>query len=128
MQQIVLKVPILPLHPKADAGNQNAISLESILIQKILILHGTLLIWLTSSLVLTQLQIWEHPLKMLWISTEKLYKGSFRRDLIDLEWGELKEDQDDTYSQYHTVRDMRLTFKKEGDTYYLQDPLLFRGL
>lgn len=51
----------------------------------------------------------------------KALKGTFRKDKIDLEWGELEEDQDDTYSQYRTVRDMRLTFKKEGDTYYLQD-------
>ena len=58
----------------------------------------------------------------------KALQGSFRRDLIDLEWGELKEDQDDTYSQYHTVRDMRLTFKKEGDTLLFTGPLLFRGL
>ena len=51
----------------------------------------------------------------------KALKGTFRKDKIDLEWGELEEDQDDTYSQYRTVRDMRLTFKKEGDTYYLKD-------
>ena len=51
----------------------------------------------------------------------KALKGTFRRDKIDLEWGELDEDQDDTLPSYRTVREMRLTFQKNGDNYYLKD-------
>ena len=49
------------LHPKADAGESKRDQAGKY-------------IWLTSSLAHTQLQIWEHPLKMLWMSTEKLCK------------------------------------------------------
>ena len=51
----------------------------------------------------------------------KALKGTFRKDKIDLEWGELQEDQDDTLTSYRTVREMRLTFQKNGDNYYLKD-------
>ena len=51
----------------------------------------------------------------------KALKGTFRKDKIDLEWGELQEDQDDTLTSYRTVREMRLTFQKKGDNYYLKN-------
>ena len=53
----------------------------------------------------------------------KALKGTFRKERIDLEWGELEEEQDgdDTLAFYRTVRGMRLTFQKKGDNFYLKD-------
>lgn len=52
----------------------------------------------------------------------KALKGSFQRDRINLEWGELDKDrQEDEDFDYHTVRKINLTFRKAGDSYYLQD-------
>ena len=109
------------LHPKADAGESKRDQAG-----KYIDPDDTDFSWNITDLA--NLELGTYSTSNLGTSIEdvvdehgKALQGSFRRDLIDLEWGELKEDQDDTYSQYHTVRDMRLTFKKEGDTYYLQD-------
>ena len=120
-QQIVLKSSYPALHPKADAGESKRDQSG-----KYIDPEDTDFTWNITDLA--DLELGTYSTSNLGTSIEdvvdkhgKALQGSFRRDLIDLEWGELKEDQDDTYSQYHTVRDMRLTFKKEGDTYYLQD-------
>ena len=109
------------LHPKADAGESKRDQAG-----KYIDPDDTDFSWNITDLA--NLELGTYSTSNLGTSIEdvvdehgKALQGSFRRDLIDLEWGELKEDQDDTYSQFHTVRDMRLTFKKEGDTYYLQD-------
>jgi len=109
------------LHPKADAGESKRDQSG-----KYIDPEDTDFTWNITDLA--DLELGTYSTSDLGTSIEdvvdkhgKALQGSFRRDLIDLEWGELEDDQDDTYSQYHTVRDMRLTFKKDGDTYYLQD-------
>ena len=109
------------LHPKADAGESKRDQAG-----KYIDPDDTDFSWNITDLADLEFGTYETP--DLGTSIEdvvdvhgKALKGTFRKDKIDLEWGELEEDQDDTYSQYRTVRDMRLTFKKEGDTYYLKD-------
>lgn len=52
----------------------------------------------------------------------KALKGSFRKERIDLEWGELDGyNQDENSFYYHTYSNLTLSFKKAGDSYYLQN-------
>lgn len=52
----------------------------------------------------------------------KALKVTFRKESMDLEWGDLKRnDSDEDSSDYETTREMKLGFKKVHGTYYLKE-------
>lgn len=109
------------LHPKADAGESKRDQAG-----KYIDPEDTDFTWNITDLADLELGTYDTPdlgtpIEDVVEKHGKALKASFRRDMIDLIWSELDEDQVDTLNHYRTVRNMKLTFKKEGDTYYLKN-------
>ena len=110
------------LHPKADAGESKRDQAG-----KYIDPDDTDFSWNITDLA--NLELGTYSTSNLGTSIEdvvdehgKALQGSYRRDLIDLEWGELDDyDQDEDSFYYRSIREMELAFKKEGDRYYLQN-------